>query len=351
MTITTDKPDTDPTTAGDYLSAIRDFALAKGISAPTLLKDSHIPLNQFLNPPARVNAIHMNRVAANFYRELDNPFATAVEFGLSISVSRHGLLAIAAQSAENVRGICDIVAHYFCTRTSSQDVVLIDGEHYLHARLVSKKLPGFDTQARYFFDLSTLITVINCGDQVFDNFQEETQVEGIPIIRVDHPEPENFPYHLLQNLTKVEFDSDIMELCIPKSWMELPLPTANPELTSAAIDQCEYELRELKPTDLLDKIRTSIRTSNGQMPTLEQLASQLYMSASTLKRRLKEQDTTFQEIKAEVRFYRAKEMLLQGFQSESVADQLGFSDASNFTKAFKKWSGMTPRAFRQSNQN
>lgn len=348
MTITTDKPEAEPTTAGDYLAALRDFAMAKGINAQTLLHDSHIPLQQLLSPPARINAIHMNRVASNFYKELKNPIATAVEFGLSISVSHHGLLAIAAQSAENVRGICNIVAQYFCTRTSTQEVSLTDGANYVHARLISKKLPGFDAQARYFFDLSTLVTIINCGNQVFDKFEADTDTEEMPIIRVDHSEPENFPHHLLQDLAIVEFDAEQMELCIPNSWMDFPLPTANTELTSAAIDQCESELRQLKPVDLIDQIRNRLRNISGNTPTLEQLASQLFMSPSTLKRRLKEQNTTYQEIKAEERFLKAQEMLQQGFQSESIAEQLGFSDASNFTKAFKKWSGMTPRAFRQS---
>lgn len=71
------------------------------------------------------------------------------------------------------------------------------------------------------------------------------------------------------------------------------------------------------------------------------------MSESTFQRRLKEEGVSFQTIKAEERINRAKELLLYSKDNlDSIAEQLAFSNSSNFSKSFKAAVGMSPRDFR-----
>ena len=141
-----------------------------------------------------------------------------------------------------------------------------------------------------------------------------------------------------------------MELCVPITWAHQPLTSSNPELTAAAIERCEEELRQLSSVDIISEIRQRIRLAGSETPTLDQLADNLYMSTSTLKRRLKDHGTTYQALKSDERFQQAQELLRGTLAVELISEELGFSDASNFTKAFKKWSGVTPRTFRQQAQ-
>jgi AraC-like DNA-binding protein len=72
------------------------------------------------------------------------------------------------------------------------------------------------------------------------------------------------------------------------------------------------------------------------------------MSAATLNRKLKAEQRSFQQIKDDLRYNKAQRLLRDTTLSvDQIADQLGYSDASNFAKAFKGWSGSSPSQFRQ----
>ncbi|HEY6130715.1 MAG TPA: AraC family transcriptional regulator [Halioglobus sp.] len=84
-------------------------------------------------------------------------------------------------------------------------------------------------------------------------------------------------------------------------------------------------------------------------PAFETISSALKMSAPTLRRRLKREDTTFQQLKDEARCDAAKLCLDRPELSiNEVALQLGFTDPSAFHRSFKKWTQQTPGQFRNS---
>ena len=72
------------------------------------------------------------------------------------------------------------------------------------------------------------------------------------------------------------------------------------------------------------------------------------MSVATLKRKLKAEGESFQQIKDGQRLKQAEALLSEGnLNIDQIADRLGYSDASNFSKAFKGWTGITPSQFRK----
>ena len=78
------------------------------------------------------------------------------------------------------------------------------------------------------------------------------------------------------------------------------------------------------------------------------MADRLHVSARTLHRRLVEAGTSYQDILDDVRRRLAQEFLRDTALSvEEVAERTGFSDASNFRKAFRKWTGEQPAEFRR----
>lgn len=82
-------------------------------------------------------------------------------------------------------------------------------------------------------------------------------------------------------------------------------------------------------------------------PSFEMISSALNMSAPTLRRRLKREGTTFQQLKDEARCEAAKLCLNRHDLSiNEVALQMGFTDPSAFHRSFKKWTGQTPGQFR-----
>jgi AraC-like DNA-binding protein len=71
------------------------------------------------------------------------------------------------------------------------------------------------------------------------------------------------------------------------------------------------------------------------------------MSMRTLKRRLAERDTSFSALLDEARREKATLLLRAGeLTVDEIGQRLGYSDAANFGRAFRRWTGTSPKAFR-----
>jgi AraC-like DNA-binding protein len=82
--------------------------------------------------------------------------------------------------------------------------------------------------------------------------------------------------------------------------------------------------------------------------TLHDVADQLFMSPQTIQRRLSDLGTSFNTIKENWRRERAIKLLQNSQLSiEAISERLGFSEARSFTRAFKTWTGLSPRKYRQ----
>ena len=87
---------------------------------------------------------------------------------------------------------------------------------------------------------------------------------------------------------------------------------------------------------------------DGGAPDLRQVASMLSTSARTLQRRLRGASLTYAGLVQQARCEAASHMLLKSDHSVSdVAGTLGYSDPAHFTRAFHRWTGLTPREFRR----
>jgi AraC-like DNA-binding protein len=85
-----------------------------------------------------------------------------------------------------------------------------------------------------------------------------------------------------------------------------------------------------------------------ELPGLEAVAGRLHMAPATLHRRLQSEGTTFQKLKDNCRRNAAFELLRdETLTGAQIATMVGFSDASTFLRAFRKWTGRTPAEFRR----
>jgi AraC-like DNA-binding protein len=146
----------------------------------------------------------------------------------------------------------------------------------------------------------------------------------------------------------VEFRAEENSLLIPHAWMQMPLPMANPELARQNDRVVMEYLRGFDGARISEKVRAELisRLPAGE-PARSAVAVVLNMSEKTLQRRLRDEDTSYQQILDETRSELARQYLSE--RQLSVCDvtfRLGFSDQSSFTRAFKRWTGVSPGEFR-----
>ncbi len=99
---------------------------------------------------------------------------------------------------------------------------------------------------------------------------------------------------------------------------------------------------------LRDKVRSILNKDvSHTIPTAEQVASQLNMSVTTLRRHLQGENTSYQRLKNEARMEAAFHLLsCLDLSNNDIAERLGFDEPSAFFRSFKKWTGQTPGEYR-----
>ncbi len=108
------------------------------------------------------------------------------------------------------------------------------------------------------------------------------------------------------------------------------------------------ELAALDATPpLIQTLQGLLRANGDALPGLAELAAAVAMSERSLRRRLAELGSGYRQLVDAWRSERAGQLVRGGESLAEVAHRLGFSDASNFSKAFRRWYGVSPDTYRQ----
>ena len=145
----------------------------------------------------------------------------------------------------------------------------------------------------------------------------------------------------------LRFDAMQAGLVFPSRWLQRPIAGADSLLHQLLRDRASIDRSQVSPL-LLNDVRRAIRAllMTGEC-CREAVARRLDMHPRTLVRRLNEAGTTYQVLLDDMRAQIAKQLLHDTRSPVSrIAASLGFSDPTVFTRAFRRWTGLSPRQFR-----
>jgi len=148
---------------------------------------------------------------------------------------------------------------------------------------------------------------------------------------------------------QIDFGADSMEWHFDASVLDRTCPNANPITAQICQQLCDLVMAE-RPgeADLVRKIRTACLNSSKRFPTADEIAEQLGLSLRTLHRRLAKDGLSYQSVLDDMRRSIAIEFLENThLLIDQVAERVGFSDATSFRKAFRKWTGHSPTDYRR----
>lgn len=149
----------------------------------------------------------------------------------------------------------------------------------------------------------------------------------------------------------VLFEQPVIRVFIRLQDALAPIPGGSPYVAKAAERLLEeYAAQARAPADTIGQLRQALTLLLPQgKATLDQVVKHLHTSKRTFHRKLEEHGTSFREQLEDFRRELACSYMMRqdDLTVGDISFMLGFSSSSNFTRAFKRWTGYTPQDYRQ----
>jgi len=138
--------------------------------------------------------------------------------------------------------------------------------------------------------------------------------------------------------SRILFSQRYPAIAIPRRLLPLPLPTPGTQAASPSM-----------PDNFAGALREAIKAYLGNTdPKIELLARAMGINVRTLQRRLAQQDLSYSCVLDQSRFLKAESLLEDAdIKLLEISLMLGFADAASFTRAFRRWAGVSPREYRR----
>ncbi|HEX4845277.1 MAG TPA: AraC family transcriptional regulator [Geothrix sp.] len=285
----------------------------------------------------RLTPLEFNLLVARALRLTGEP-ALGYHFGLQTKLSAHGFLGYAVMTSATLGDAIALTEKFFGTRSGALDFrFFVEGE-----TAVVQIDNTADIKPPFAFPYESLLIGL-CHAGAYITGESSMDAE----IWIDFPEPAYYQAHAHLLPCPIRYGKGLNQLRFPARLLQKPLLLADATATQLAREQCERELEALSSKPLVTRVRALLGEDMSTMPDLETVARRCCMSARSLKRKLAEQGVSFSELVAEMRHDEAVLLLAEGRLSiEQIAERLGYRDPANFTRAFKAWTGSTPRQYR-----
>ncbi len=322
------------------LVAVAAELASQGVSVDELFRGTGVAPAEMDNPAARIS--HHQRLAI---------------YNNARTLSRHPEIALSAGARQRLSDY-GIYGYAMLSSATFGDALRISVEHITMAgpavREISFQIEGSSgvLRSRGFDALGDLLPFVaefwrSSTSAVFSHVIEAP----FPSQRMSFtfPRPPHWRrYERLFNCD-IAFDAPVMEWRFAADVLARACPNAN----TITAQVCQQFLDRMvsdagSESELSKRIRAECLNSSGVFLRVEEIAPKLGMSPRTLHRRLMEEGHSYQAVLDDLRRAMAIEFLQTTHLSiETVAARVGFSDAANFRKSFRKWAGHPPSYYRR----
>lgn len=272
-------------------------------------------------------------------RDVEGPVDFHLRTGATIRCEHLGVLGLAWKSAPHLGDSFERLTRYgrLVNRVTTFELRESGSHALVTARRAGKRLGALLSNE------AGLMTVLSLT-------RESAGASVTPVeIRYRHSPQISAPALESHFGCPVLFDQETDALVFEREVMALPNRLGDEPMHGFFSQHLEEELSS-DPVDapLDERVRVEITARlSGGLPRISDIASPLGMSPRTLQRRLSEREISYQSLVDEARRRLAERLLGQTDHSlAEIAFLTGFSEQSGFTRAFKRWSGRTPRSFR-----
>ena len=309
---------------------------SKGIDEQLLVKGSDIsyPIELPVSlTPRQVDVICDNTV------KLCNDNLLGVKAGLKLDIMSLGILGYAFMSSAKVIDSLRLLLRYSKMLLPSTQISVVNHEQVLVLEAKASHLPRALEQ---FYIDSLFAAILNNLHIHTGHYETDTRLE------LCYDKPKDLSLHAQIFGSNVQFNASRFAIIFDQKTLSMPLSSSNSAAEVIFRRECDRLMLAEKSLGIFsEKVKQILFSARLDFPTCARVAESLYMSESTLQRRLALEGVRYQELLDQVRYTLAVEYLQQTkLPIAEISLLLGYSNPSNFRRTFKRWSGYRPSQIR-----
>jgi AraC-like DNA-binding protein len=330
------------------IAVIVDNLAAEGVSSLAALQGVGLSLDELRSPTTLVSVTQVvvaYRNALRLSRDPNFAFLT----GLRTHVASYGMYGFAILSSMDFRQTMQFAVRYHPLATPLVKLRFAEDGRRAAWLIEPRPHPGIDARLYRFIVEIQLGIIVSLHRDVMGSSFQPTSLE----VTFEPPRPDpDTQYDKIYGCA-IAFRQPTNRLLFDAAWLD-GTPGFGNEITYAStLALCDdLHDRLQNRVGVAGKVRGFLLARLGRNMSLDDIAAHIKIPERTLRRKLREEGTSFREIvdqlRAEVavKYLRDTEMTM-----DDIACALGFSETANFRHAFRRWKRSSPRDFRQTLQD
>ena len=338
----------------EVAAAYARLVLQSGVIPPASLLRGVDLTEQAVATQEFVSASELALLFANYDQHVKDPTWPA-KLGAQLNIAAHGPLGFAALSAPTLGEALDVMGNLHGARNTAMTARAI-------ATPTLYLLKFEDAFGQHQFHCWMVEVVIKIVEALLASILGHPVGKNV-ITRLARPTPAHAKELAACYDSTLVFDQQAYSIEVPLAWRQLPSPLHDEAVYRANLIKCREIISAREQSGSLALVvhnRLSNHFDNQGLagslsappPTLEQMAHSLHMTPRTLIRRLQREDTSFKEMLEGLRREHAAALLRNAsLTAANVGEILGYRESANFGRAFRRWYGQSPSAWRRSGGN
>ena len=329
------------TTVASYIQAFASALESRGIDPQTVFAQAGVEGLPSSDPLKRISEVDVGKLFEASVKATDDPYF-GIAVGERMQPGNLHALGFGLLSSSTLRDFYNRICNYYRVVSQSADFRSYDadGVSILAPTNIGPQV-CFETQDAWVTMMVRFLRFL---------YQQPLDPLWIDLTR---PEPERGGQPYLDYFNcPVRFSCEEDRIALDSALMDSALPGASPDMAQYNDQIVMQYLEQMDRNDIVNRVRRHIieELSSGTL-SKQAVADKMHMSSRNLQLKLAAENTTFQDTLDSTR-----KNLATGYMQPchlsitEIAYLLGYSDASNFTRAVRRWFGTSPRNYRIENR-
>lgn len=315
-----------------------NFAQRNGIDQQTCLLGTGILESELSSGEGLVTRTQETRLIENLMLALPEAGAGGFELGLQYSLATFGVWGFALRTCKTLREAVALGLRYLPLSTAYCCIAVCEDGEAFGVVFDPDPIPPHLRQFLLERDMATALSLVR-----------EITFQGVEFKGVEFTGEPDVSASAIESLCGITptFHAGANRILVNRAGAGQPFPGYDPVLTRMLEQQCQQRMDTVENSGLAGKVRQKLLGELGLGATLNDMASELALSTRSLRRKLEQEGASYRDLVEEERRQLALQLLnTTTMKIEELAAHLGYTDAGSFVRAFRRWQGCSPSAYR-----